>query len=96
MSSQREIYIQEIIRRPVTIALERTESDHRVLANDISDDHRGRLEINHDGSTNSYMVGNYNGHSKPVAPSDDSELIRRPTYCTRGENWAEAASILRQ
>ena len=96
MAAEREIYMNDVVSRPIAIATECTEADLHVLANDVSDGRKKRLKIAHDGSTDPYMVACYNGHSKPVAPGDDRMLIRRPTYFVHGETRTSPTSILHQ
>ena len=99
MSSQRRAYIKDVIEHPKLIELSCTEPDLHVLANDISDHDKKRLQIVFNNATSAYMIGCYNGHSLPVADSDDPDdrvLIRRPTYFVHATTWESPKAILRQ
>ena len=71
------------------------DADIHLLANGVSEHKKKRLQIVYDGSTDSYQVGCYNGHSLPVTPCGGRKLINRPTHFVHGADWASATSILR-
>lgn len=71
-------------------------ADLHVLANDVSPDRKNRLEIAYGGSTSSYMIGCYIGHSKPVELGGNRVLTRRTTYFVHCASWPAATPILRQ
>ena len=96
MSPKRRAYLHEVIQHPKMVELSCTEADLHVLANDISDDNKKRLQIVYEGSTASYMIGCYNGHSLPVEDTDDRVLIRRPTYFVHATTWEAAKAILKE
>ena len=78
---KRQIHFHHIPEQPIFKDLNTEEAGLRRIANDLDDRQKKRIYIRYEGSTASYLLGVYNGHSLPVEGGDSTRILNPWKFC---------------
>ena len=91
---KRQLYFHHILDHPMFQELQTEVVDLHRVANDLGEKQKKRMYIRYEGSTASYLLGVYNGHSLPVE-GEESNAISNPGFFCHSTSLPNLLSILK-